>query len=423
MYWIVFLIIFLIVLFLTVQLKPLETFANPQSSKKSHQITTLSTTYDPISSTRNPISSLLDDPNTLSNMPVSEQSFVNFYCLGCRFTGFIGPFNNGFFDPFNAVRFALMAGCRTFVLEIDYTDECLKGGEPLYYPKLVIRDYQGKSVVNDEGFKPICNDENYSNIREVCREINNQAFANSLSNYNDPVIIVLYLIRFPPKKKSKPKQQLDYMSAIAKNLQPLLNRHVDNIGSGGTYTRQKQEGRLLTNNITDYEGRVLIFCNADTSGFRDEKYSPNEDLDYLVNLRLNYKQTKLGCTPNESGGSFGLLENINNYLIIPPDQAETIADETKLKWTMVFSDNPATPIDSQTYMKTVGEFGIHCAPIQIWNDNTFMYQSGDTGAGFTNYSFIPKPRPLRFIRPPVVIPAEPSPATNANQGKLRQPTV
>ena len=377
MYWFIFTIVFFIVLLLIItnNTNNIETFSgtnNTTSSRKSSQISTLSTKYDSISASRNSISSLLSDPNILNDMPVSEQSLVNFYCLGCRFTGFIGPFKDGFFDPFNSIRFALMAGCRTFVLEIDYTDDCTKGGEPFYYPKLVIRDNQGKSVVNDEGFKPICNNNNYSNIRSVCQEISNQAFAHNLPTATDPVIIVLYLIRLPPKNKSKPKQELEYMSNIAKNLQPLLNRHIDNIGSGGTYTRQKQEGKLLTNNITDYEGRVLIFCNANTNAFRDENYPPNEDLDYLVNLRLNYKQTKLGCTPTESGGSFGLLENIDNYLIVPPDQVDTIADETKLKWTIGFSQDPSVSVSQDTYIKTAGNFGIHCIPIQIWNDNSLL---------------------------------------------------
>jgi len=46
-----------------------------------------------------------------------------------------------------------------------------------------------------------------------------------------------------------------------------------------------------------------------------------------------------------------------------------------------------------------------------------------TDTTFKKYSFIPKPKPLRYIKPPVVTPAEPNPSTNANQGMLREPVV
>jgi hypothetical protein len=51
--------------------------------------------------------------------------------------------------------------------------------------------------------------------------------------------------------------------------------------------------------------------------------------------------------------------------------------------------------------------------------NDFMF----TDTTFKTYSFMPKPEPLRYIKPPVVIPAEPNPSMDANQGLLRPPTI
>jgi len=46
-----------------------------------------------------------------------------------------------------------------------------------------------------------------------------------------------------------------------------------------------------------------------------------------------------------------------------------------------------------------------------------------TDKTFKKYGFIPKPEPLRYVKPPIVIPAEPNPSMNANQGKIRAPTI
>jgi hypothetical protein len=46
-----------------------------------------------------------------------------------------------------------------------------------------------------------------------------------------------------------------------------------------------------------------------------------------------------------------------------------------------------------------------------------------TDQNFKTYSFMPKPEPLRYIKPPVVIPAEPNPSTDAKGGMLRAPTI
>jgi hypothetical protein len=252
-------------------------------------------------------------------MPEYEQCFVNFYSIACRYTGYIGPMDEGYFDPDLAVQLAVNAGCRTFILEIDYLDEC-KGEAVKYFPRLVVRDAQNKLRIKYNSNLPICNSALHSNIRDVCEKINYYAFAPSAQNASDPVVIVLYFLRQPPGSY-KSKTVLDYYSNVAKALAPFQNRLLKNELDGGTYYRQSQEGRLLINNIKDYSGKVLIFSNANTMGFRESQvYSPNEDLDFLTNLRLMYTQTKLGVTENGSTAPFGILETAEDYMIVPPDR-------------------------------------------------------------------------------------------------------
>ena len=381
-----------------------------------NQVKLLSDKYNPVASARRPVTDLLSQ----NVMPEAEECFVNFYALGCRYTGYIGPMDEGYFDPDLAVQLAVNAGCRTFILEIDYLDEC-KGEAVKYFPRLVVRDAQNKLRIKYNSNRPICNSPTHSNIRDVCEKINYYAFAPGAQNASDPVVIVLYFLRQPPGSY-KSKTVLDYYSNVAKALSPFQNRLLKNELDGGTYYRQSQEGRLLINNIKDYSGKVLIFSNANTIGFRESQlYSPNEDLDFLTNLRLMYSQTKLGVTESGSAAPFGILQTVEDYMTVPPDRTEEVTDATKLRWTVALSQDPSKSVNEQTYNKTTSTFGIHCVPVQLFDtkNNEYMF----TDKTFKTYSFIPKPEPLRYIKPPVVIPAEPNPSTDAKGGMLRAPTI
>jgi len=353
--------------------------------------------------------------------PLVEQCLVNFFSLGCRFSGYLGPFSNGYFDTDVAVTSALKMGCRTFVLEIDYMDSC-----DSIFPRLVVRDVNGRIRSVDESSLPTCNTASQSNITAVCNTLRTAAFGPAVQNPNDPLIVVLYLLRLPPRDKTGQSNTtlLTYLSNVAKCLAPLLDKTVDNIGTGGTFARQQQESTLLTNNIIDYQGRVLFFCNADTSPFRTTttQFSQNEDLDYIVNLRLSYKQSQLGCTSNKTGGTpYSLLETAESYTTLPPDQIDAMRDETKLRWTICFAADPSQPVPQKTYDEITGDIGIHCVPIQIWDATTtnFMFDSEH----FNVWSFIPKPSELRFRRPPVAVPQEQVPQANSHGGLLRTPTT
>jgi len=390
-----------------------EGFQNSNADYKQEtaykaQVKLLSDKYNTDADKKRPVSSLL---STLSSedMPESEQNFVNFYALACRFTGFMGPITESYFDPDIAVQMAVKAGCRVFVLEIDYSD---KSSGELYTPRLVIRDVQGKFMVNYNSSKTF-------SISDVCDKINFYAFSSSQNN-TDPVVIVLYFLRAPPGSyKSKPV--LDYYSAVAKALSPFKDRILTNEINGGTFTRQKQEGQLLINKITNYNGKVLIFNNANTNGFREVNlYSSYEDLDYLTHLRLSYTQTKIGVTENKTSTAFGILDRADNYMIIPSDRTQDSVEQTKLRWTICLSADPFKNVPEETYKAITKKIGVHCVPIILFDDtNKYMFKD----SLFKTYSFIPKPKELRYIKPPVVTPAQPNPSTNSNQGSLRAPSV
>jgi len=392
-----------------------EGFADPsayrQEAAYTAQATYLAKRYEEVANRRQPLTTLL----ATTDMPAEQQCFVNFYSLGCRFTGYMGPMNKGYFDADIAVQTAVKAGCRVFILDIDYMDKCC-GEEIQYFPRIVVRDAQGKFVIQQESAKPICNSAKDSSIRDVCDKINFYAFSTGQNN-TDPVVIVLYFLREPPGGY-KSTTVLNYYSHVAKALAPLKDRFVHNQLDGGTFTRQKQEGRLLTNPIRDYHGSVLVFSNANTNGFREvQTYDSDEDLDYLVNLRLSYAQTKLGITQNKGSG-FGILDTADSYTLIPVDRMDDTVNKTKLCWTLCLSADPSVSVSKETYGTIAGKIGVHCVPVVLFDEaSQFMF----TNALFKTFSFIPKPEPLRYITPPVVTAGVPNTSTDAKGGALRSP--
>jgi hypothetical protein len=386
-----------------------ETFENKDNFKEekeySDQVKLLSDKYTAAADSKRPVTEIV------STVPEKQQCLLNFYALGCRFTGYMGPMVNGYFDPDIAVQYAVKAGCRVFVLEIDYMMDCDK-----YFPRIVVRDVQGKFMIKYNSSLPTCNTLEHSTIRDICEKINFYAFTSQ--NSSDPVIIVLYFLRQPPGSY-KSSAVLDYYSNVAKCLEPFKDRLLTNEIEGGTYYRQKQEGQLLINKITDYNNKVLIFSNANTTGFREVSYSPSEDLDFLVNLRLSYTQTKLGVSDNTSGSSFGILETVQDYMNIPDDRADTTIETTKSKWTICFSNDPTIPVSKDMFLK-VSKFGVHCIPIVLFDKDTdFMFED----ILFKKHSFLPKPESIRYIPPAIVVPGEPNPSMNAAGGKLQMPSV
>ena len=404
----------IVIIIISIHLINIEGFTSTPEFKSDKkyikQVQLLSNTYSEASNGKRP----LDE--TLKDIPESEQIFTNFYSLGCRCTGYIGPIGDTYYDPDIAVQNAVAAGCRTFVLEIDYIEEC---DNTIYFPTLVVRDKQGKLMVHPASNKPKCNSAIYSTIRDTCEKINYYAFASSCQNASDPVTLVLYFLRQPPGSYDS-TTVLTYFSNVAKMIQPLSTHFLKNEPSG-TYYRQKQEGQILMNHINAYTSKVLVFSNANTSGFRGKQYSAIDDLDFLVNLRLSYTQTQLGITDNTSGSTFGILETADNFMIIPSDRTENIINDTKFKWTICLSQNPDISVSKEIYDKITGKFGVHCVPIIIYDIPNNQYMFSDKL--FKKHSYIPKPKELRYIRPPIIVPAEPSKKMDANQGFLRAPTM
>jgi hypothetical protein len=353
----------------------------------------------------------------------APSSLINFYALGCRYAGYLGPMESGYFDPDIAIQHSVNLGCRVFVLDIDYFDG--QGVTTSYVPRIAVLDVQGKNMIQfNDKYK--LNDP-VGEIRKVCESINTYAFSPACQNAADPVIIVLYFQRKPPGQNNSPAV-LTYYSKVAKALGPFQNRLISNEIHNGVFHRQKQEHNLLSGNITNYSGKVLIFSNANTSGFResDMSFESHEDLDFLVNLRLTFTQTKLGITENDTTTSYGILQTAEDYMIIPTDRQSDIIAETKKRWTICLPRNPSTPVTPETYKKITSMYGVHCVPAPLFDTDACSFLFTDDL--FKKYGFIPKPCPdpkssscLCYVPPPIVVASPASKTMDSAGGSLLIP--
>ena len=72
-----------------------EGFADKKVKTKEDQIAFLSQKYSVASNSRRALSDYLGQQTTPAEIPEEEQMLINFYVLGCRLTGYLGPMNNG----------------------------------------------------------------------------------------------------------------------------------------------------------------------------------------------------------------------------------------------------------------------------------------------------------------------------------------
>jgi hypothetical protein len=326
-------------------------------------------------------------------LPEDQALLLNYQPISCRLAGYLDPLQDGVFAEADAVRLGLAAGARLFVLEIS------RGADGR--PSLVARDSMGYKRSLNEG-----------SIRKVCESLVNKT--------DDPVVLALYIHSAPDKTKN-PEEYLSFLSHIAKGLEPLIPYHIG-LTSVGDFTRQKKENELFTFSPNFYKGKIVVLCNADTSGFRDparlgvkRTFSPKEDLDFFVHARL-YKAEgggELGITEVATGSAKVQLVSDSYFLLTPPDKIAAAVNTTRNTFTIIMKKDPTfTPTDKVTDLlyKT---YGVQSIPLQL-----DVLASRSATATWT-----PKDISLRFVKPKPIIPTVPNPQLNANGGVVVAPKL
>jgi hypothetical protein len=349
-----------------------------------------------------------------SDLSERQLSLVNFVPLTVTQPGFIGPAINGVFDEKNGVSKLVRTGIRSFVLMIDYHEE-FDMKPPLYAemktPCLLIRDKSGSVRSLNSG-----------SISKICQTLADGAFGPAAPFANDPLLLTLYFVRTPDPLTDQ-KGFLRFCSQVAKELAPLTQYHLGQTPLG-SYNRQGRQNEILFDPLTQFEKKVLIFSNLDTSLFRTVKpsYQPKEDLDYWIHLRLVKDSTNsLGVTQPVSQNQrvMGIVDTTQYFTTIPPENVAAKVKDTMIRWNIGISDvgtNPAT--DKLTIMKNT--IGVQSVPISIVEMNDAERELLNV---WKDSAWAIKAPALRFTKPEDTVPKQPSPQLNANQGRITSPSL
>jgi hypothetical protein len=347
-----------------------------------------------------------------------ERLLVNYAPLMVNQPGFLGPLKDGVYREEEGVRLALQAGARAFVIPIDFhQDPNFKA--PLFPkegdPCMLYRDKAGtlRSI-------------NSGSIEKVAKALADLAFSDLFANKNDPILLILYVVR-APNPDTETKRYVQYLSKVAQQLKPLLPYHLGQ-NSLGDFSRQKKQNEVLTMPLDMLQKRVLIFCNADTSAFRNLKgiglppLPPDQDLDFLVHIRM-FKESnnELGITgiATEKIIPRGWIEPISYFTIIPPNQYKTVVDKTKMRWTLALLPPDGSEVTIDKVKMLLDTMGVQGVPLLLADATDTTKQILDL---WTKNSWRPKPKALRFVVPKPVEPKVPSVKMDANQGQLTVPS-
>lgn len=345
-----------------------------------------------------------------------ENCLINFQPLTVIYPGYLGPKKDGVFLEDEGVKAAISMGARCLVLPIDYHDKdtMAEPFPPANTPCLMYRD--GGGVVRSL---------NAGSIEKIANAIADQAWSDVVAQKNDPFILVLYFVRTPAENT---REYLDFLSEVAKALKPLAPYLLGQTPEG-VYNRQGRQDQLMFVSTNNFEKKLILLCNVDTSGFRtssqdfNHSYLPVEDLDYWTHMTI-YKQnpeTSLGMTstPGKLNTPRAMVETVDYYTTLPTDAAtqRTAIDGTKEKFTIAMS-----PIGLNTEVKVLDKiqntFGVHSVPFLLVDYNSL----NQTLLSKWKYAWKAKPKNLRYVRPEAIRIQTQSTTVNANGGSVTMPS-
>lgn len=337
----------------------------------------------------------------LSATPSDQRVLANYHVLTTNVGGYLGPAIDGVFSEKDAIIRAFDLGVRHFVLQIDYLNEYPD------IPRLVVRDSAGWRKSNNTG-----------SIAEAVKGLLDVRGRNQ-----DPILLTLYFHRLPGVSTTS-KEALDFMARVGRALVPLAPHHMG-LTSEGDYRRQGMKDSLFMKDLDWYAGKVLIFTNVDTTGFRQTKYKTQEDLDLWSHLRLYSHESPSVFNvgqPDKTEALYGVLDSLQYYVQIPKDQETATVDQTRLQFSMTMGYD-ATKLPEVYAVARATELGVQSVAYDIFTDIAENGEQITKALGFDKGGFVLKKEPLRYKRSTPIVAATPPPQLNANGGVIPTPTI
>ena len=283
----------------------------------------------------------------------NQTALVNWRPMTVRLAGYLGGTSsalNGVFDMTMGIKLALEQGARAFVFDIDYLEV-----SPCS-PVLIHRDSNG-----------VMRSLHVGSIKEGCEALRDNAFTNN----NDPVIIILYIRRYPSTPGSDTFNR--FFMQIAASLSPIASYHLGS-SAQGTFYNCANEAHLFTSPITNYEQKFIVLTNYNTIELQPTP-NPKDNLHFWTNARIwldpNGVSSSLGEVTKSvpSGQSvYAQVGAMSQLLNIGSGQPTTTYQESysSAKFCIALTDiNPSPPITTANLNTLFNVLGIQCVPIDV----------------------------------------------------------
>ncbi len=333
----------------------------------------------------------------LPDMAAAERLFVNFHVLGTRLGGFLGnSASGGLYSADRAVELALRKGCRLFLLEIDYLERAPE------VPVLVYRDLAGNNLSRNTG-----------SIGGVIRALKKHTKDQKLIA-DDPLIVVLYMRRIPGDNASS-KEALNFMGAVAGELQA-ITPYLYKPPASGAIT----EADVLKQPLEAYANSVVVLTNADTSGFTSDNAATITEarkLNKYVHARVYAGSTKGpidGLEDAKAGSLAGTKAYSYDYFLTLPSTGQT-PDIARNTWSLAMSPSLDVPPSATELDLLMDKLGVQGIAVDIFSEGANS-ENVYAANRFKTFSYIPKPKATRMV-PPITANVEPTNTrNNANGG-------
>ena len=277
----------------------------------------------------------------------SETSLLNLQTISVKQSAYIGPSEvEGEFDTTVGIQSAVTAGIRVFILQIDYLDTPKTDAlfdAPLV-PTLLYRNADGKLI-----------SKNGANIGKVAESLAAHAFNGATVTGTQPLIVYLHFVRAPSPLR-EPEKYIKYLSTVAMQLKP-LSTYLLGGAAEGKFQRQENELTLLQSPISQFQSKMILFCNADTSIFRNtaalgmKAIAQTEDLDYMVNVRvyLDSSSDSLGVTsvPTNALTPVAVVVPFSRLTAMSEKEQDTFAMKGKMRFVFALPSQDKNPSVSE----------------------------------------------------------------------------
>ena len=303
--------------------------------------------------------------NSLINVEKKEgfqidqtKKLINIQPMTVKQAAFLGPLKNGAFDANSGISQQLKLNVRSFFFNIDYiTEQKDKINQPSpYEPVLIYRDNTNNLTSYNS----------YASLDETFKYLGEYAFNDRIPNYTSPIIVYLHFIRTPDKLNESEKyvQYIKKVSTALNVLNPFLAKE---------YYRSSKESDLFNQDISVFDGKILIGTNIDTSYSKklnaENRLTLMEDLDFKINFHY-YKEDNDSIDATATYGA----QVVPNALIVKAMSLLNMSEQQRNDWLekhknkfILIKDEPMNILNPAQVKILLNTFGVNVVAYDFFN--------------------------------------------------------